>query len=177
MRPAKVATRRGFLFRATAALSAPLTLAAVAKASTPRHQGTLEARLAALEDANAVRDLQRAYVRAINARAWSSARALFSEPSRAIVDESVGEIALRASDESWLEVAPDRATAVARLPCTVRVETPLDAPGCTLVEMARLQGEGTLRRHERRVLEQAFVRESGGWRIDRSLLREADRSI
>jgi SnoaL-like domain len=173
MRSAKLATRRGFLFRATAALSAPLTLAAVAEPSAPARQGALEARLAALEDANAVRELQHAYVRAVNAGERAAARALFAGSVRAVCDETLGAIAAAAGDEGWFEIAADRSTAIARLPCTVRYVTPIEAPGSTLVEMARLQGEGTLRRHVRGVLEQAFIREDGTWKIERSVLCEA----
>jgi hypothetical protein len=73
--------------------------------------------------------------------------------------------------EPVIEIARDRRTAVGRLACTVRTAAPIEAPGCTLLDMARLQGEGVVRRTEAGVLEQSFVRRGGVWRIARSELR------
>lgn len=46
-------------------------------------------------------------------------------------------------------------------------------PGCTLVEMARAQGEGCVRHAEARVLEHVCVRREGGWIIVRSAFLSA----
>jgi hypothetical protein len=136
------ATRRRFFFGASAAaLAAPAALAATGSSPSSDNHALLEARLAALEDANAIRDLQRAYLRSLGSS-----------------DDKAATI----------EIAADRRTATASVGCSVLVESPMDAPGCTLVDMARAQGEGMVRSTERRVLEQTFVRCEDGWKIDSS---------
>ncbi len=170
-----IATRRRFLARAGAALAAPAALAAAGEATAAgRGDSTLEARLAALEDASAIRALQRAYVRHLNARDTDAIAEVCAVPQRVALDAAVQELAPHSHEDAIIAVAADRLTATARLPCTVRIETPIEAPGCTLVEMARLQGEGVVRRTERRVLEQWFVRGPGvsQWRIERTVLRQ-----
>lgn len=164
-----LATRRRFVLEAGAALAAPAALggAAVASAREP-----VDARLAALEDASAIRELQRAYARHVNARDRAGAAALFAQPGRAKLDEAIRE--LRAdllAGETAIDVAADRRTAAARAACVVQIETPIGAPDCTLVQMAIAQGEGVVRRSERRVLEQTFVRVDGVWKIDATALR------
>ena len=71
-----------------------------------------------------------------------------------------------------VEIAADRCTATSSVACTVLVESPIDAPGCTLVDMARAQGEGFVRSTARRVLEQSFVRRKGVWELESSRLLE-----
>ncbi len=44
--------------------------------------------------------------------------------------------------------------------------TPISGEG-TLIEMARLQGDGMIKRSERRVLYGSFVKRNGIWTIDR----------
>jgi hypothetical protein len=65
-----------------------------------------------------------------------------------------------------IEIAADRATATARTHCAVQMEEAI-GPNCTLVEMAREQGDGVLRREEKRVLVGAYVRVGGTWKIER----------
>jgi hypothetical protein len=156
-----------------------MTAAAAPRAAEPGgHDRGLEheaiaARLAALEDANAIRELQRAYARHVGAGAQAAAAALFAEPNRARLDATIRGVTLDGSEgQIAIEIAADRRTAVARAACVVRIETPIEAPGCTLVDMARAQGEGVVRRSERRSLEQRFVRRDGVWRIASSELRE-----
>jgi hypothetical protein len=175
MKTDKTATRRRFLVSAGAALSAPVALAMTneAAAATRDHEA-LETRLAALEDANAIRALQRAYARSLDAGSPAAAAELFADPSRVRFDTAIRGLSLDAAgEEDSIEVAADRRTATARMRCMVRVETPIEAPGCTLVDMARLQGEGVLCSSKRRVLEQAFVRRDGVWKIESAELREA----
>ena len=57
------------------------------------------------------------------------------------------------------------------VPAVAVEEAPIDEPGCTLVQMATAQGEGVVRRSERRMLEQTFVRIDGVWKIDATALR------
>ena len=162
-------TRRRFVFDAGVALAAPAALgaAAVAEAREP-----VDARLAALEDANAIRDLQRAYARHVNHRNHADAAALFAQPGRAKLDETIrGLHADPLAGEIEIDVSADRRTATARTACVVQTEAPIDEPGCTLVQMATAQGEGVVRRSERRMLEQTFVRIDGVWKIDATALR------
>jgi hypothetical protein len=140
------ATRRRFFFGAGAvALAAPVTFATASETDAGGDREALEARLAALEDTNAIRELQRAHASRVGAR-------------------HVDDVAI--------VIAPDRRTATARSACVVTIASPIDAPGCTLVDMARAQGEGIVRRDERRVLEQTFVRRDGVWQSERAELRD-----
>ena len=142
----KQTARRRFCFGAgAAALAAPAAFAASVSGASRGAVETLEARLAALEDANAIRELQRGYAAQVSAK-------------------EVNDVVI--------QIAPDRRTATARTLCVVQVEAPIEAPGCTLVDMARAQGEGVVRRKERRFLEQTFARRDGVWKIERAELRE-----
>ncbi|MBN1237277.1 MAG: hypothetical protein JXB36_02190 [Gammaproteobacteria bacterium] len=162
-------TRRRFFFKAGAALSAPL---AVAAAGTPGGDGenpaALEARLRRLEDVEAIRALSRRLARLVDAGARTDAARLFVEPAGAEIDDRVRGISLDESDRDQIEVSADRATA--RLHCTVRLETPIE-PRCPLVDMAAQQGGGIVRRTESGVLENVYVKRRGKWKIQRSVYR------
>lgn len=164
----KVSTRRRFFLGAGAVLAAPAAVTASAAGGNAGH-GALEARLAALEDERAIRELQRAYVRHVNSRA--PAAELFADPACARLDPAPRELVVDAFGE--IEIAADRTSAVATCACVVSIAEPIAAPGCTLVDMARAQGEGVLRRTERRILEQTFVRRAGVWKLERAALRDA----
>ena len=69
-------------------------------------------------------------------------------------------------------MAADRTTATALLHCTVRAESAIE-PDCPLLEMARQQGGGIVRRVERGVFENVYVRRDGVWKIQRSIYRPA----
>jgi hypothetical protein len=154
-------TRRTFFSHAGAALTAPLAAMAAVGGEREVENG-LAARLAALEDLHAVRALQQRYVRLVNAGARVDLAALFAEPARAALDETIRTVTLRPDDA--LEVAAG-ATATLRVACTVEIATPLESCG-TLVEMARLQGDGIVKRSEARVLESSFVKRDGIWKIE-----------
>jgi hypothetical protein len=51
----------------------------------------------------------------------------------------------------------------------VTTATPIESCG-TLVEMARLQGDGVIKRAERQVLTSSFVKRDGAWKIERAEL-------
>lgn len=163
-------TRRRFFGHAGAALSVPLgaTAAFGAQSSTANDSS---ARLAALEAANAIRTLQQTYARLVNAGAHDEAALLFVEPAAAPRDEGVRRLAadwFAANDR--VVVAPGGKTATARLDCTVEIERPIDER-YTLVDMARQQGEGTLRAIEHRALEGSYVKRGGAWKIASLVLR------
>lgn len=165
----KFSTRRRFFLGAGAVLAAPVAAAAGAAGVTAEH-GALEARLAALEDERAIRELQQAYVRHVNAGTEPAAE-LFADPARASTDPVIRELAFDTTGD--IEIAADRRRAVASCACVVSIDEPIAAPGCTLVDMARAQGEGVLRRTERRTLTQTFVRRGGIWKIEGAALRDA----
>lgn len=141
-------TRRSFFGQAGAALAAPLAATAVI---APDGDDDLAVRLARLEDSNAIRALL---------------PALLAAPARMALDASVRSIA--ADGDDAIAVAAD-GTATARLGCTVQAATPIDGGG-TLVEMARLQGDGCVVRSERRVLVSAFVKRDGNWKFESAKL-------
>ena len=74
----ETSSRRLFFRRAGAALAIPLTVGATAASATPLpgNEG-LEARLKALDDANAIRELNQAYARLLNARAYDDVAKYF----------------------------------------------------------------------------------------------------
>jgi hypothetical protein len=159
-------TRRRFFGQVGAALSGPLAAAAALAVGTCDAAADASAtQLAALEDVNAIRTLQRAYARLVNSGAHDEAARLFVDPSVAPGDNGVRRLAadLFAAHDA-VDVAPDGRSATARLECTVEIETVIDGHG-TLLEMLRQQGEGTRRAVEPRVLEASYVKLGGAWRI------------
>jgi hypothetical protein len=140
-------TRRRF-FGGAAALAAPLA------ATTAVASDDLAARLAALEDANTIRALLRDWARDVNA----------------------GKVAAPAANIHGLTFDADAAisvaengTATASVLCTVQTATPIGGDE-TLVEMARQQGDGVLRRSERRVLAGTLVKHGKIWILERTEL-------
>lgn len=138
-------TRRSFF---GAALAAPLAATA---AVTAEPEDALAARLAELEDANAIRAVL---------------AALLAEPAQLQLDASVRRIT--ADRDDTIAVAAD-GTATARVACTIETATPIESCG-TLVEMARLQGDGVVKRNERRLLTSSFVKRNGTWHIEQTEL-------
>ena len=119
------------------------------------------------EDVNAIRTLQQTYARLVNSGARDEARKLFADPATAEVASSIRSLSADGFGEhDAIEIAPDRKTATARTHCTVQTETAI-GPNCTLVEMAREQGEGVLRRTDKRVLASAYVNQGEVWKIER----------
>jgi hypothetical protein len=163
-------SRRGFFGKASAALVAPLA-ATQAFAAEPA-RSDLSARVMELEDVNAIRALQRTYARLVNAGARGELAALFAEPHAAHVEPDVRAITGDGFDERDVVELGSDGTATACLHCTVEVVTTI-GPTCTLVEMARMQGDGVLRRTEQRRLESAFVKVGGVWKIARTAFRAA----
>ena len=163
-----VSTRRRFLSTAGAALSAPLAVAgANVSASGAQDRTSIEARLADLEDVNAIRKLHHTHAALINRHAHDEVAGLFAVPSQAEVDESIGGLSAdRFGEDDVIELTADRQSATGRFHCTAQTKTPI-GPNCTLVEMARAQGEGFIERSQRRVVEAAYVKQAGVWKIRR----------
>lgn len=173
MNAKSISTRRGFFWKAGAALSAPLAAATAVASGGDDDAGALKARIAELEDIGAIRALNRDFARLVNARAGRQLAELFTDPTRSPIDESVAGLSTdRVAEDDTIRLAPDRRSATAAIYCVVELETAI-APGCTLVAMARAQGEGVVRRTERRVLEGRYVKQGGVWKIERADFRAA----
>lgn len=155
-------TRRSFIRTTGAAISAPLAAAAVVVPARVETAGDpLADRLARLEDVNAIRALNQAFARQVSAR----------EAAPLGIHPSIGDVmASEFGERDVIEVAADRQTATSLMYCTVHVETPI-GPSCPLVEMAREQGGGVVRRSESGVFHNVYVRRDGTWRIERSTYR------
>ena len=165
------ATRRRLFLQAGAALAVPLA----ASAAQAARNGTDDdaQRLAALEDANAIRELHRAFARCVNSGAHAGARELFAEPEAAELDASIrGLSADGFGEHDSIEISADRMTATARVHCIVESHKPI-GPSCTLVEMARLQGDGVLRSAAKRVLVGGYVKQGQAWQIERVVFEPA----
>ena len=123
---------------------------------------SLAEQLARLEDVNAIRALNQAFARQVNA---GDAASLGIDPSIGCV------IASEFGERDVVELLPDRQAATGVMYCTVQIETSI-GPSCPLVEMAREQGGGVLRRTEAGVFENVYVRRGGMWTIQRSTYRD-----
>lgn len=173
MKPETASARRRFLGKASAALAAPLAIgAAPAAAGAAQDDAALSARLRRLEDLEAIRELNRLYVRRVNARAHDQIAGLFSDPGDARVEDGIRSLSLEDEPRDLIEIAPDHRTATARIHCNVLVEARIE-PSCPLVEMAVQQGGGVLKRRETGVLDLAYVKAADAWKIKRVLYRPA----
>lgn len=177
-----VASRRSFFVGAGALASAPIAAAAAYGLDGDHRTGTeIERRLAELEDLNAIRALEQDFVHRLGARGQSGAglqsgRGVDSSTGNLCVDpagagaseEPISSVVPDvAAGSHGITVAPDGRSAVSTTPCSVELDTPL-APDCTLVEMARQQGEGYVRSSEHRVLVNEYVKVQGLWKRRRS---------
>jgi hypothetical protein len=109
----------------------------------------LAARLALIEDIDAIRALNRAFARQVNAgqpRKWVSTR-----PSGVALQEF--------SERDMISLSPDRQAAVCMMHCVVELETAI-GPICPLVEMGRAGWRFRSPFRVRRV--RAVVHQAGG---------------
>jgi hypothetical protein len=155
-------TRRSFIRKTGAALSVPLAAAgAVIPVRAAEKDDPIGARLARLEDTHAIRALNQALARQVSA---GEAEALGIDPGiRHVAADDFGE-------RDVIDVAADRLTATSLMHCSVEIETAI-GPSCPLVEMAREQGGGVVKRAERGVFENVYARSNGVWTIQRSRYR------
>jgi hypothetical protein len=168
MSPKKTSSRRNFLKKG-ALLAVPL---AAAPAAVMADDG-LKSRLAKLENEAAIRDLHQTWLRHINTGAADEANALFADRESAVFDPTVRRISADHSGEpDAIEVAPDGKSAAGRFQCAVETETPI-VQDSTLAQMAHLQGNGFIRRTERRVLSIEYVKASGTWAIAKAKFASA----
>ena len=153
------ATRRSFL-KTGALLAAPL--AAVAPAAVLAEPGS---RLSQVEDESAIRSLHRSWLRQINLGGCDATAPLFVDPKAAAFVRAVRAVAVdHAGEPDAIELAADGNSAAGRFHCVVETETELPRD-TTLAQMAHAQGEGVVRRSERRILNAAYARRQDGWAI------------
>lgn len=156
--------RRRFVRGAGAALLAPLGVGTIAAAEREPGDAALHERVRRLETKEQVRRLYEAYFHHVGAGELERAASLFLNPE-VVLDEGVRRLwpASQSLDDG-IEVSDDGAQARVRLQCTAEVLSPIESD-CTLVQMARQQGGGTVRSTEARVLDSVCVRLRGHWRI------------
>jgi len=150
-----ISTRRSFL-KGGAIVAAPFAVGAPAAALA---DDGLKARAARLEDEAAIRRLQQDFLRQVNLDGGHEA---LDRAVRAITADHRGEA-------EAIELSADGARATGRLATLVEVETALPADN-TLAQMAHAQGNGTLRRTERRRLTLAYRKTKDGWEIETAAL-------
>ncbi len=150
-------TRRKFL-KGGALLAAPIAVASVSAVALA--DDGLRARVKRLEDEAAIRELHHSWLRRVNT---GEGEALPDNAVRRITADHGG-----APDQ--IEISADGRSAVGHFDYAIEVETPL-ANDCTLAQMAHAQGNGALRRSERRMLRVEFTKASGAWRIANVELR------
>jgi hypothetical protein len=184
--------RRSFLKKSGAALSGALAAAAVAGAATaaPSNNAAddLALRLGKLEDANAVREIYRAYESALNQGRYEDVLNLFTANSevsfgggifagkdagvRRLYMENFRQgqtgkkVEMSEPSSENIEAAADRKSAKAVFPYSMRVGTPMDA-SLQLVQMARLHGGGIEYRRESGNCKVSFVKDGESWKISR----------
>lgn len=173
MKSNTVSTRRRFFWKAGAVLSAPIAATQANTAARAADDSALAARLALLEDVNAILKLHESYARLLSCGAQAEAAVLFTDPGEMRLDDTICRLSSdRFGELNTVEVATDGGTATAMIHCTVEIETMIE-PHCTLVDMARGQGEGVVRRTETRMLEGSYVKRDGVWKIARTVWHPA----
>jgi hypothetical protein len=164
-------SRRRFFFKAGAALSVPLA-AGAANAGAADHPDSTAA-YKTLGDVDAIRRLQQNLAHQINTASVAGAAAYFVRAADAAALAGVSRLVpADFGERDLVEIAPGGLAARAEFHCTVETQTPIEARG-TLVEMARQQGEGFIRRSATRVLEASYTMHEGCWRIERLRFRDA----
>ncbi|HUF73974.1 MAG TPA: hypothetical protein VMR74_13875 [Gammaproteobacteria bacterium] len=163
-------SRRRFFFEAGAALSAPLAVG-TAWASAADGGASRSMRADELGAIEAIRRLEQKLAQHIRSRARDEMANLFVDPAGA--ESVVGIRHLAPADfgeRDVINLAADGHSARIQLPCEIEIESEIEAEG-TLAEMARLQGDGLLRRQETCTLEADLVVHGGAWRFRRLLFR------
>jgi hypothetical protein len=154
----------------------------------------LSSRVGSLEDADAVRRLHRAYESCLDRGMYEDVVAMFADEAEVVYKGGLyhGKEGIRrlycnhfasgftgkkiepppgfepdpAKHLDIVEVAADRKNASGQFPYSIRVGTPMKGDS-SLVEMARLQGEGVLQWWEGGIHEVSYVKEGDAWKIKR----------
>jgi len=154
-------TSRRLFLKGSALIAAPL----VATGSTAAlADDGVKARLTRFEDEDALRRLQHAWLRQVNAGAAEATAKLDSAVSGIVADPD--------PDAHAIQIAADGQRATGRFACSVVTETELEADG-TFAQMARLQGTGILRSTTARTVHVDYVRTAEGWVIAKAEISAA----
>ena len=187
--------RRSFIRKTGAALSA-LVASAAAGFSRPAAgpAAGLKAPVDRLPDADAVRSLHRTYESRLDRHMFEDVVALFAAEAEVVYNGGLfhGKEGIRrlycshfasgltgkriepapgfapdpAQQPDVVAIADDRKTATGRFPYSIQVGAPMTGDS-SLVEMARLQGQGVVQWWEGGIQEASYVREGGAWKIKR----------
>ena len=183
--------RRSFIKKSGAALSGALAAVAVGSAKavpSANAADEMALRLGKLEDANAVREIYKAYESAIHQERYEDAWNLFAADSEVCFDGGIftgkekgvrrlymenfrqgltgKKVEMSEPSVETIDAAADRKSAKAVFPYSMHVGTPMD-PSLQLVRMARLHGGGIEYRKESGKCEVSFVKEGENWKISR----------
>lgn len=165
---ANTRSRRRFL-KAGGLLSGPLALGAMSGAAG----GTPSTELARLEALAEIRELQQRLSQSLEDQHAQSLAGLFIDGADAAILGNVRRLAaVGFGERDAIELGPAMDTASVTLPCMVDFERVIDGDS-TLIDMARQQGDGVLRRSEQRLLEADVIRRDGAWRFARLELSRA----
>jgi hypothetical protein len=195
--PKPDAGRRSFIRKTGAAMTAVLASAAVGVSKSKTDAADP---LQILEDMNAIRNLHKTYETRLDKGMYEEVVSLFSEDaevfynggifkgrkgvqrlyvdhfSRGVTGKRIEPApGFQPEQQETIEVAPDRKTAKARFPYSIQVGEPMTA-NSSLVEMARLQGEGIVKWWEGGIYEAAYVKLGESWRIKRLEYRTASKA-
>jgi hypothetical protein len=189
--------RRSFLWRTGAAVTAALAYAAVG-VSKPKTEKADPLQI--LEDMNAIRNLHKTYETRLDRGMYEEVAALFSDDaevsfnggifagrkgvrrlyadhfSRGLTGKKIEPApGFQLEQQEMIEVAPDRKTAKARFHFSMQVGEPMTG-NSSLVEMARLQGEGIVKWWEGGIYEASYVKVGESWKIKRLEYRVASKA-
>lgn len=161
----------------------------------------LSRQIAHLQDANAIRSLHRTYEHHLEQGAYEEIVGLFADDCevsfngglfagkergirRLYVDNLSRTLTGRKTElaagmqldvdqqQETIEIAPDRLSAKARFPYSIKAGAPLEGES-SLLDMARLHGEGVARWREGGICEAEYVKEGQAWKIKKLEYRAA----
>jgi hypothetical protein len=160
----------------------------------------LSDRIGSLEDAETIRKMHQAYQSRLDQGLYEEVADLFADDAEVVYNGGLfaGKEGIRrlycdhfasgltgrkiepapgfgsdpAQQRDVIEVASDRKSAVGRFPYSMQVGTPMTG-NSSLVDMARLQGEGIVKWWESGIQEAAYVKSGNTWKIRKLEYRTA----
>jgi hypothetical protein len=157
-------SRRSFL-KSGAIVAAPIAAAGVSAAALASDDS--KEKLARLEDERAILELHAALLRRVNTAGLATSGEFFASGKAPSLGEGLRSIAPDPAGESpVLAFSEDGRRAARRQAVRVEIATELEGDE-TLVQMARLQGNALEAEVLPRTLVADYVREEGGWAIEK----------
>jgi len=164
---------------------------------------TLQDRIGSLEDAEAIRRLHQAYESRLDRGMYEDVVGMFADDAEVVFNGGLfaGKKGIRRlycdhfnsgltgkkiepapgfqlepeQQQDIVEVALDRKAATGQFPYSMQVGTPMTGDS-SLVQMARLQGEGIVKWWEGGIYEASYVKVGDGWKIRRLEYRAASKA-